>query len=83
MDNTTNEVNHNKIKEREDHQQTQYITLSGPDAINNQRSVPQPVSRNRRTKLKEKAKIRHGAKEKLTNLTALKLFVWQEAEKLQ
>lgn len=27
--------------------------------------------------------MRHGAKKSLTNLTALKLFVWQGTEKLQ
>ena len=81
--NATDEVNHYEIEEGNDPQQTQYITWPGQDADDNQRPILQPVSGNGGRKLKGKAETRHGAKERSTNLTALKLFARQGAEKSQ
>ena len=79
--NATDEGNHYKIEEGDDPQQTQYITWPGQDADDNQRPILQPVSGNGGRKLKGKAETRHGAKERSTNLTALKLLARQGAEK--
>ena len=81
--NATNKVNHYKIKEKDDPKHTQYITWPCQDADNNQRPILQPVSGNEKRKFKKKAEMRHGAKERSTNLTALKLFARQGAEKSQ
>ena len=81
--NATDKVNHYKIEEGDDPQHTQYITWPRQDANDNQRPILQPVSGNRGRKLKRKAETRHGAKERSTNLTALKLFARQGAEKSQ
>ena len=81
--NATDEVNHYEIEEGDDPQHTQYITWPGQDADDNQRPILQPVSGNGGRKLKGKAETRHSAKERSTNLTALKLFAWQGAEKSQ
>ena len=81
--NATDEVNHYEIEERDDPHHTQYITWPGQDADDNQRLILQLVSGNGGRKLERKAEMRHDAKERLTNLTALKLFARQEAEKSQ
>lgn len=81
--NATDEVNHYEIEERDDPQQTQYITWPGQDADDNQRPILQLVSGNGGRKLKGKAETGHGAKERSTNLTALKSFARQGAEKSQ
>lgn len=81
--NATNKLNYYEIKEEEDLQQTQYIMGPEQDADNNQSSILQLVSGNRRKKLKEKAETHHKAKKSSTNLTLLKLFAWQGAENLQ
>lgn len=41
------------------------------------------MSENKEKKLKKKAVMYYGAKKRLTNVTALKLFAWQVAEKSQ
>ena len=81
--NATDKVNRYDIEEGDDPQQTKYITWPGQDADDNQRPILQPVSGNGGRKLKGKAETRHGAKERATNLTALKLFARQGAEKSQ
>ena len=56
-----------------------YDTLRGMIRMR-QRSVLQPVSGNGGRKMKAKAETRHGAKERSTNLTALRLIARQGAE---
>lgn len=49
----------------------------------NQRPILQPVSGNGGRKLKGKVEMCHGRKEKLGNLTTLKLFTQQKKERSQ
>lgn len=73
-DNATDERNYYKIERGDDTQQTRYITWPGKEADKSQRSILQSVSENGGKKMKEKVKTCHGAKERLTNLAALKLI---------
>ena len=78
--NVIDEVNHYEIKERDDPQHTRYITWPSQEVDDSQELILQPVSGNGRKKLKEKAETRHVAKEKSTNLAALKLIARQGAD---
>lgn len=65
--------------EGEDDPQQRYMTR--PDQDVGERLVLQPVSGNGRgRKVKRTAETRHGAKERSTNLTALRLIARQGAE---
>ncbi len=79
MGNATNEVNHYEIEEGDETQHTRYITWPGQDVDEHQTSILQPVSGNEGRKLKGKAEARHVAKERATNLTALRLIARQGA----
>ena len=75
--NMTDEVNHYKIEKKDNPQHTQYITWPSQEVDNSQKSILQSVSGNDGKKLKRKAETRHVAKEKSTNLAALKLIARQ------
>ncbi len=72
--NANDQVDLYKTEEGDDIQQTQYIMWPDEEENNNQRPILQPVSGNRRRKLKGRVETRHGGKEKLGNLTAINLF---------
>ena len=61
-------------------QHTRYITWPSQEVDDSQRSILQPVSGNGGRKLKGRAETRHVAKEKSTNLAALKLIARQGAD---
>ena len=81
--NTNDEVDLYETEEGDDTQQTKYITWPEKEENNNQRPILQPVNGNGGKKLKSRVETRHGGKERLGNLTALKLFAQQRKEKSQ
>ena len=78
--NATDVGNHHEAEERDDPQHTRYITWPSQEVDDSQRSILQPVSGNGGRKLKGRAETRHVAKEKSTNLAALKLIARQGAD---
>ena len=77
---TTGEAtHHHEIEGGDDSQHTRYITWPGQDADDSQRSILQPVSGSGGRKMEGKAETRHGAKERLIDLTALRLIARQGA----
>lgn len=88
-DNTTRDAMDGKAAEGENHQeveggddcQQRYITWPDQEGDKNQRLTLQPISGNGiGRKVKGKAETRQGAKERSTNLTALKLIARQGAD---
>lgn len=73
-----------ETEEGDDSQQTRYIMWAEEQENDNQRPILQPMSGNgMRRKLKGRVETRQGAKERSTNMTALKLFTRQGKEKSQ
>lgn len=82
--NATDEVDLYETEEGDDSQQTKYIMWPEEEENDNQRPILQPMSGNGGgRKLKGRVETRQGAKERSTNLTALKLFARQGKEKSQ
>lgn len=75
ISNTNDEGDLYKTKERDDTQQTKYIIQPEKEENDNQKLILQPVIENGGNKLKDKVETHYGGKERLSNLTALKLFV--------
>ena len=70
---------HHEVEGGDDSQHARYITWHGQDEDDSQRSILQLVSGNGGRKMIEKAETRHGAKERATNLTALRRIARQGA----
>lgn len=79
-DNATDEMSHHEIEEGENAQPTRYITWPGQEVDESQRSILQSVSGNGGRKMRGKVETRHGAKERLTSLAALKLIARKGAD---